>query len=345
MPTKVLISTYLEPALVDRIAAESDVEVLYAPELLPVPRYTADHGGARPELDEAGRQRWLGLLAQADVAFDFDWNDPAALPTTAPNLRWIQATSAGIGAFMTRTGLDASGITVSTAAGTHAIPLAEFALTGALYFVKGVPFLRQQQQRHEWQRYTTRQLAGLRVAVVGIGGMGSNVIATFHALGARVTGVGRVGGSYELPEGVALSDIGRLGEVLPATDILVLCSALTPETEGLIGREQLAQLPEGAILVNISRGQIVDEEALIEALSSGRMLGAALDVVNHEPLAADSPLWELENVLLSPHSASTVASENETLVDLFVDNLRRLRAGRPLRNLYDPARRRRRLST
>lgn len=334
MPTKILISTYLEPELVERIAAEPDVEVLYAPELLPVPRYTADHGGTRPELDEAGRQRWLNLVTQADVAFDFDWSDPAGLPQNAPNLRWIQATSAGIGAFMQRTRLDTSGVTVTTAAGAHAIPLAEFALTGALYFVKGVPFLRQQQQRHEWRRYTTRQLAGLRVAVVGIGGMGRNVIATFHALGARVTGVGRVGGSHELPDGIGLSDIGRLDEVLPQTDILVLCSALTPETEGLIGREQLAQLPEGAILVNIARGQIVDETALIDALTSGRMLGAALDVVNHEPLADDSPLWELENVLLSPHSASTVATENETLVELFIENLRRLRRGESLKNLY-----------
>ncbi|WP_211327428.1 D-2-hydroxyacid dehydrogenase [Subtercola boreus] len=338
MTTRVLISTYLEPHLVDRIAAEPDVEVLYEPDLLPMPRYTADHGGTPPALDEEGRQRWLALLAEADVAFDFDWNDPVALPVNAPALKWVQATSAGIGAFMKRTGLDSSGITVTTAAGTHAIPLAEFALTGALYFVKGVPFLRRQQHRHEWRRYTTRQLAGLRLTVVGIGGMGSNVIATFHALGARVTGVGRIGGAYDVPEGVALSDIGRLDEVLPETDILVLCSALTAETEGLIGREQLAQLPDGAILVNISRGQLVDEAALIDELTSGRMLGAALDVVNHEPLAGDSPLWDLENVLLSPHSASTVATENETLVELFVENLRRWRGGQPLRNLYEAER-------
>ena len=337
-PTKILISTFLEQQYVDAIASAPDVEVLYAPELLPEPRYAADHGGVKPTLDAAAEERWLGLLAQADVAFDFDWRDPSSLPTNAPKLQWIQATSAGIGAFMSRTGLDASGITVTTAAGTHAVPLAEFALTGALHFIKGVPHLEEQKRQHRWERYTTRQLAGLGVSVVGVGGMGSNVISVFDALGARVTAVGRPGGSYELPDSVTLSDTSRLAEVLPSTDVLVLCSALTPETEGLIGRDELALLPEQAIVVNISRGQVVDEQALIEALRSRRLLGAALDVVTSEPLAADSPLWDLDNVLLSPHSASTVASENATLTELFLENLRRWRAGEPLKNLYERSR-------
>ncbi|MEA9986166.1 MULTISPECIES: D-2-hydroxyacid dehydrogenase [Subtercola] len=334
MTTKVLISTYLEPALVDLIRAEPDVEVLYAPQLVPVPRYASDHTGVALQLGADDEKRWLDLLAQADVAFDFDWRDPAALPVNAPRLKWVQATSAGIGAFMKRTGLDSTGLTATTAAGVHAIPLAEFALTGALHFVKGVPHLKNQQRRREWRRYTTRQLAGMRVSVLGIGGMGGNVIAVFNALGARVTGIGRVGGSYELPAGVEQSDIGRLAEVLPRTDILILCTALTPETEGLIGRDQIALLPDGAIVVNISRGQVIDEQALIDALQSKKLLGAALDVVNHEPLADDSPLWQLENVMLSPHSASTLASENETLTALFIDNLRRWRAGEPLKNLF-----------
>jgi phosphoglycerate dehydrogenase-like enzyme len=337
-PTKILISTFLEQQHVDAIASAPDVEVLYAPELLPEPRYAADHGGVKPSLDAAAEERWLGLLAQADVAFDFDWRDPSNLPANAPKLQWIQATSAGIGAFMSRTGLDASGITVTTAAGTHAVPLAEFALTGALHFIKGVPHLEEQQRQHRWERYTTRQLAGLGVSVVGVGGMGSNVISVFDALGAHVTAVGRPGGSYELPDSVRLSDTSRLAEVLPTTDVLVLCSALTPETEGLIGRDELALLPEQAIVVNISRGQVVDEEALIEALASRRLLGAALDVVTSEPLAADSPLWDLDNVLLSPHSASTVASENATLTELFLENLQRWRAGEPLKNLYERSR-------
>jgi glyoxylate/hydroxypyruvate reductase A len=333
---QILITSYLEPEHVEAIAASHpDVEVLYDPSLIGVPQYVADHHGPTPELSPADQQRWEDLLARAEVAFDFDWQDPAALPRRAPNLKWVQATSAGIGAFMRRTGLDRSGIVATTAGGVHAVPLAEFALTGALFVVKGLPDLQRRQRERRFERYTTRQLAGMRVTVVGVGGMGSNVVRTFDAIGARVTAVGRVGGSYELPEGVELSDVDRLEEVLPGTEVLVLCTALTPETENLISAERIALLPEGAAVVNISRGQVIDEDALIDALRSGRLGGAALDVFREEPLPADSPLWDLDNVLISPHSASTVESENATLTALFIENLARYRAGEALLNRFD----------
>ncbi|GAA0432446.1 D-2-hydroxyacid dehydrogenase [Leifsonia naganoensis] len=312
--------------------------MLYAPDLLPTPRYVGDHGGIRPVLSPADQERWNALVRRADVAFDFDLDDPGSLPLRAPRLRWVQATSAGIGGFMKRTGLDASDLQVTTAAGTHAIPLAEFALTGALYFVKGVPHLRRRQTEHTWERYTTRQLAGMRVSVVGVGAIGRTVVRVFHDLGAVVTAVGRPGGSYDLHPDVAVSDISRIEEVLPATDIVVLCTALTDETEGLLSAPRIAMLPHGAIVVNIARGQVIDEDALIGALRSGDLGGACLDVFREEPLPPDSPLWDMENVLVSPHSASTVSSENRTLTELFIDNLGRFRDGRPLINLYDPAR-------
>lgn len=336
--TRVLISTWLETEHVATIAAEPDIDVLYVPELLPQPSYPSDHHGTPRALGSADRRRWQDLLAMADVAFDFDWKDPASLPHSAPRLRWIQATSAGIGTFVQRTGLDRSGITITTAAGVHAVPLAEFALTGALHFVKDVPTLQRAQRGHRWIRTTTGQLAGRDVTVVGIGGMGRNVIRVFDALGCRVTAVGRAGREYDLGPGIAVTSTDRIDEVLPTTDVLVLCCALTPETDGLIGRDRLAALPDGAILVNIARGAVVDEDALIDALTHGTLAGAALDVVTVEPLKQDSPLWSLDNVLLSPHSASTVESENAALTELFVDNLRRFRAGEPLRNVYDAER-------
>lgn len=336
---QILITSYLEPEHVEAIrASHPDVEVLYDPTLIGVPQYVADHHGPTPQLSTADQRRWEDLLARAEVAFDFDWQDPAALPQRAPNLKWIQATSAGIGAFMRRTGLDRSGIIATTAGGVHAVPLAEFALTGALFVVKGLPYLQRQQREHRFERYTTRQLAGMRVTVVGVGGMGSNVVRTFDAIGARVTAVGRVGGRYELPQGVELSDVDRLDEVLPTTDVLVLCTALTPETENLISADRIAMLPTHAAVVNISRGQVVDEDALIDALRAGRLGGAALDVFREEPLPADSPLWDLENVLISPHSASTVEGENATLTALFIENLARYRAGEPLLNRFDAER-------
>ncbi|WP_433061453.1 D-2-hydroxyacid dehydrogenase [Dactylosporangium sp. CS-033363] len=324
--TAVLIASYLEPEHVDRIAsAAPGVEVLYEPRLLPIPRYKCDHVGTARELSALDRARWVTMLGRADVAWDFDWQAPAELPVRAPNLRWVQATSAGIGGFVQRTGLERSGMVFTTAAGIHAVPLAEFAVAAALYFVKGIPELRRRQAGHHWERYTTAQLAGRTVTVIGLGGMGRQVASAFAALGCKVLGLGR-------------DRIAGLDEVLPGTDVLVLCCPLTPQTEGLIGAKQLELLPAGAILVNIARGPVVDEPALVAALVGGRLAGAALDVFATEPLPAGSPLWDLDSVLVSPHSASTVATENAAITDLFCDNLRRYLAGEPLRNVYDPDR-------
>jgi glyoxylate/hydroxypyruvate reductase len=335
----IVIGSYLEPALVDRIqAAQPAARVVYEPGLLPVPRYQCDHHGPHRDLSAADTDRWRALTAQADVFFDFDWLDPAGMAGHAKNLRLIQATSAGIGGFMQRTGLDRSDIAVTTAGGIHAVPLAEFALMGALHFVKGVPQLRQRQQARRWERFTTRQLAGQRALVVGLGGMGRQVAATFAALGVEVWGLGRDGGSYDIGDLTRVIERAELDATLPGADLLILCCPLTPQTEGLIGARQLALLPPHAILINISRGQVVDQDALIDALAGGRLGGACLDVFTAEPLPGDSPLWDMDNVLISPHSASTVATENERLTDLFLDNLDRFNAGRPLRNLYQPAR-------
>src|SRR5262249_41097152 len=129
-----------------------------------------------------------------------------------------------------------------------------------------------------------------------------------------------------------------LAEALSEIDALVLACPLTKETQGMIGRAEIARLKPGAILVNIARGQVLAEPALIEALAAGRLGGAALDVCATEPLPRESPLWGMENVLVAPHSASTVARENERIVDLFLDNLGRYLEGRPLRNVFEPAR-------
>jgi glyoxylate/hydroxypyruvate reductase len=343
----IVIGSYLEEEQVQRIvAAEAAGRVIYEPELLPVPRYRCDHTGLRRDLSPADLDRWRGLGAQAEVYFDFDWLDPGQMPERSPKLRWIQATSAGIGGFMKRTGLDdaatadpdSAGLTVTTAAGIHAVPLAEFALTGALYFVKGLPELRRRQRQRHWERYTTRQLAGLRALVVGLGGIGRQVAATFAGLGVEVWGLGRTGRSYDIPALSRVIDRTSLDDALPRTDILVLACPLTDETEGLIGARQLSLLPDDAIVVNISRGQVVDQAALTRALRDGRLGGACLDVFAEEPLPPGDPLWELDNVIVSPHSASTVATENAALTELFLDNLARLAAGQPLRNRYDPVR-------
>jgi glyoxylate/hydroxypyruvate reductase A len=131
--------------------------------------------------------------------------------------------------------------------------------------------------------------------------------------------------------------VEQIAQVLPDVDALVLACPLTEQTRHLIGERELALLPPGAVVVNIGRGQVIDEDALIAALSSGRLGGACLDVFATEPLPASSPLWGMPNVIISPHSAATVATENGLLTDLFTDNLQRWLAGRPLRNVYDRA--------
>ena len=330
-----LIATFLEPELVERMrAAVPTATVLYEPDLLPAPRYLGDHTGAPKQLTPDQQRRWDQLLQQAEVAFDFDWQAPERLLERAPKLSWVQATSAGIGGFMSRTGLHDSPLTVTTAAGTHAVPLAEFALAGVLHFVKGLDELRRRQHERQWRRYTTQQLAGRTVTVVGLGHIGRQVVTSFGAMGAHVVAVGRPGGRYELPDGVELTDTDRLDSVLPRTDALVLCCALTEQTVGLIGDRQLEALPPHAVLVNLARGEVVDEPVLIERLRAGALRGACLDVFAIEPLPAESPLWDMDNVIVSPHSASTVATENALLTDLFVENLRRWIDERPLVNPY-----------
>jgi glyoxylate/hydroxypyruvate reductase A len=154
----------------------------------------------------------------------------------------------------------------------------------------------------------------------------------------EMSGLGRDGGSYDVPGLARLITRSQLDAALPEIDVLVLACPLTDETEGMIGAGQIGLLKPDAIIINVSRGQLIDQVALTAALSTGRVGGACLDVFATEPLPAGDPLWALDNVIISPHSASTVATENATLVDLLIDNLGRFRAGSPLRNRYDPVR-------
>jgi phosphoglycerate dehydrogenase-like enzyme len=335
---RVLIASPLEPQHVARIeAADPRVSVLYEPGLLPVPRYPADHTGVARELSAAELDAWAALRKQADVSFDFDWQAPADMVANCPRLRWVQGTSAGIGGFLDRTGLAGTGLVFTTAAGVHGEPLAEFALLGMLYFAKGMPALAGAKATRRWQRYAGRQVAGSRVLLVGLGGAGRAVARLLAAAGMEVYGAGRSGHRYDVPGVTSYIASDQLHQVLPDVDALVLACPLTEQTRGLIGAAELALMRQDSVLVNISRGPVVDEEALVSALRAGHLGGACLDVFATEPLPAESPLWDMPNVIVSPHSAATVAAENGLLTDLFIDNLQRWLAGRPLRNTYDRA--------
>jgi glyoxylate/hydroxypyruvate reductase len=335
---RALVCSFLEKEQVARIAAHPGVDVLYRPDLLPQPRYPCDHHGPAPALATEERDEWRALLRQADICFDFDWEEPASMPTRAPGVRWVQASSSGIGQFMGRTGLAGWNAVVTTAAGIHARPLAEWAVTGVLYFVKDLPDLQARQSAHRWERMAIGSLSGRRALVVGLGYVGRAVAAALDGLGVEVRGVARRANTGPIAGVSRTGSAVDLPELLSSCDILVLTCPLTPETFRLIGAAEIAALGSDGILVNLARGAIVDEPALIDALRQQTIRGAVLDVVDSEPLAADSPLWDFDNVLISPHSASTLATENTALVSLFLRNLALFQAGKPLINRYDPAR-------
>jgi phosphoglycerate dehydrogenase-like enzyme len=337
----VLIASWLDAAHAERIAAaEPDrIELIYEPELLPAPRYEADHHGPPPPLTDEQRRRWGEHLRRAEIAFEFDWECPEELLSRAPRLRWVQATSSGIGPLVAHLGLAGSPLMITNAAGIHAQPLAEFVLLAALHFAKEMPRLSAWKDDRHWERFCAREVSGSRMTLIGLGKVGSRIAELSAAIGIHVTGHRRTPGG-EPPPGVrTVVDADGLDAVLPQTDLLVIAAPDTPETTGLVDRGRLALLPAHAVVVNVGRGSIIDEPALIELLQAGRLRGAALDVFAKEPLPAGSPLWAMPNVIISPHSASTVVQENDRLVDLFIENLHRYLDGRPLINLFDHGRR------
>jgi phosphoglycerate dehydrogenase-like enzyme len=330
----VLIASYLEPELVERIRqVDHRLDVLFEPDLLGKPRFPADHTAphTRTPAEEA---RWRQLLARAEILYDFDVTHRQDLPDLAPYVRWIQATSAGIGQMVKRWSYDTrmAKTIFTTASGVHARPLAEFVVMALSMHYKGALRILRDQQRRHWELHAGTDLEGRTLAIVGLGRIGTGIACTCRALGMTVIGTNVTAA----PDAVdRYYELGRLHEMLPQAEVLVLSVPHTPQTEKMIGARELALLPPGAYFINVARGAVVDEPALIDALRSGRLGGAALDVFAEEPLPPKSPLWEMPNVLISPHSASTSDRENARIVDLFCDNLRRFLSDTPLRNVLD----------
>ena len=197
--------------------------------------------------------------------------------------------------------------------------------------------MRDQQRKH-WQQFSSTDLVGRTLLIVGVGRIGRELARIAKAFGMEVLGIKRDthGIDAKTLHLDALHPVADLPDLLERAEVLVLCTPHTPETEGMIGAEEMGRLPRGAILINIARGAVIDEPALIDALRSGHLGAAALDVYAEEPLPEDSPLWEMDNVLVSPHSGSITDRENELITDLFCENLRRYLDGRELLNRLDP---------
>jgi phosphoglycerate dehydrogenase-like enzyme len=255
----------------------------------------------------------------------------------APRLRWIHSASAGVDRVATPR-VRERGLTVTNARGVFSRPIAEYVVMMSLAIARRLPQLLELQRERTWQPLRGRELAELAIGIIGFGSIGVEVARLLEPFGCRVLATRRhpERGSGEL-RNVELFGLDEVGEVLRASDVVVVAAPLTDDTAGLIGAEQLAEMREDAWLINIARGRLIDEVALRRALESGWIGGAVLDVFTEEPLSPESPLYGTPNLVITPHTSWASDRVVERSVDLFVDNLRRDRAGEPLRNLVDLA--------
>jgi D-2-hydroxyacid dehydrogenase (NADP+) len=255
--------------------------------------------------------------------------------------RWIHSTAVGVGGLLRR-GVVERGITVTNSRGVQAESVAEHALSLALALRRSLHVARDSQREGVWAQQAlfdraVKPLSFASLLVVGLGAIGSRIAAHASGLGLRVVGMR---GRPHLPAPAGVEKVIRpdqFREALSEADIVVLAAPHTAGTRALIGAAELAAMSESAVLINVARGALVDEPALVAALESGRIAGAGLDAFAHEPLAADSPLWRLPNVLITPHSASFQSNYWGPAVDLFLDNMWRFRRGDQLVNVVDPA--------
>jgi phosphoglycerate dehydrogenase-like enzyme len=283
-------------------------------------------------------------------------NDVLPPPEKVPNLRWVQLHWAGIDSLVEAPLLGKNGLSVTTLSGASASQMAEYILAMLLALGHHLPVLIAHQARAEWpkdrwERFEPRELRGSTVGIIGYGSVGRQVAHLLQRFGATVLATKRDAkhpedGGY-IPEG--LGDPGgdlvhrlyppqALKAMLKECDYVIIAVPLTPETRGLVGAAELAAMKPGAYLVDVSRGLVVDHAALAQVLREKKIAGAALDVFPEEPLPAESPLWKLPNVVLTPHIAGVTNRYDLRAVRLFMENLERYLAGKPLYNLYHPER-------
>jgi D-2-hydroxyacid dehydrogenase (NADP+) len=254
----------------------------------------------------------------------------------SPGLKWLQIHPAGAERPIYRE-LRGRGVKVTTASGATAVTVAHSVLGALIAINRRFPLLADAQRRHAWEprlgERSPRDLKGQRAVIVGLGPIGRNIAGLLQMLGMVSVGVRRTAEPSAPFEQVISYE--RLPEVLPRADWLILCCPASPLTRGLANASVFAAMPRGAHLINVSRGEIAVQADVVSALQSGHLAGAYLDVFEKEPLDAASPLWDLPNVLISPHTASHSLGQNEAIFDIFLDNLARFRSGQALRNDVD----------
>jgi glyoxylate/hydroxypyruvate reductase len=305
------------------------------------PAFSAERYLAPDAIGQGTRQDRDRLLAEADIVLG-GWPFPLDIRARAPRLKWFHQLPAGASNLL-RGDLWGSDVTVTTSRGSaSSLAIAEYALAGILHLAKGLH--RAAVDRHEARlnarTYQPILLDGKTACIVGAGGIGRQVGRLCAALGMRVVGTRRHATSEQLPPGFReIGDAGDLDRFLPDSDVVVICCQWTPETDRLFSKYRFAAMKSGSILINVARGEIVDEDALSDALARNHLRGAALDVYvgefEHPPVAR---LWSDPRVLITPHISGASDQNRHGGIDLFCDNLRAWLDRRPMRNIIDWAR-------
>lgn len=335
-----MITSYFEEEYVRRIReVDGRLRVLYREDLVPPPRWPGDHAGPEDwERTPEGEEEFLAMLGEAEVVYDFPRCHVDDLVQVAPNLRWVQGSMAGAGEVAQKAGLEETDVVVTTASGIYSGPLAEFVLMAMLQHAKDLDRLRRDKSEKVWRQGATGTLERKTLCVVGMGSIGRAIAGRAQPFGMRVVGVKRT--VREDDEAWQYADelyaTADLHTALGEADYVALTLPGTPETRRLLDAEAMAAIKPGAYFANVGRGSVVDEAALVEALERGHLSGAALDVFEVEPLPVESPLWELDNVIVSAHTTDVVPDLiNNAQTDLFCENLRRYLAGEDLLNVLD----------
>jgi len=269
-------------------------------------------------------------LQQAEVVLCWDFGPEYF--TRCPNLRWIHKMSTGVDR-MLYPELVQSSVVLTNSSGAHAIPMAEHVIGVMLAIVKDLPGSFRKQLSHTWAKEYTRELYGKAVGIVGTGHVGIEVAKRAKVMGMTVLGLRRRGLQTDYVDQMFSRD--HLHDLLGRSDFVVVALPLTPETRGLFSEAEFDAMRPDAYFINIARGQIVQQDALTQALQNRHIAGAALDVAAVEPLPPDSPLWDMKNVILTPHTSGHSVSVNARAIDLFCDNLLRYQRGEPLVNVVD----------
>ncbi len=308
------------------------------------PRLNVQQYGS--ELSAVPDEEW----AQAEILYSYGGRLPS--PDRVPNLRWVQLHSAGADGILDHPLMQKGGVMITTTSGIHATPIAEYCLAVMLAHSQRLPDYGDAQKQKDWgakksTREKAHELRGRTLGVVGYGSIGREAARLANAFGMKILATKR---DVRRPqdEGFRPDDLGEkdgdpvdrlyppeaLHTMLAECDYVIVAVPLTSETEGMIDAEALAAMKPGAYIINIARGKIIDEAALIEALESGHLGGAGLDVFEQEPLPQSSPLWEMDNVIVTPHvSGYTPGNYDRRACELFIENLHRYMEGRELYNV------------